>query len=161
MSRGLTGLTVAAALVLSAVSALAQELPRCRLRPVNVEHANYVPQSESAVGFICAQGSPARVHLEVHLTTIDAVLSALRAAYHISYGSSVALDETRDGTYAGSLRRVISRLLDGYDYVIKQQNTALEVDIFGKNGAQAVPAPIRAEPRAAHARPEARVSRNR
>jgi hypothetical protein len=160
MSRRLAGSAVAAALVLSAVSAFAREVPPCRPRPVNVEHANYAPQSEPAVGFICVQGGRTRIHLELRQTTIAAVLSALRAAYNISYSSTIALDETRDGTYAGSLGRVISRLLDGYNYVIKRQNSALELDILGKNGAQAVPGPVTTAPKEDHVRPERRVSRN-
>lgn len=161
MPRGLTGLAVAAALVLSAPSALAQEVRPCRSRSVNVEHANYDLKSKAAAAFLCAQGNQARMHLEVRRTTITAVLSALRTAYNISYRSSIALSETRDGVYAGSLREVISRLLSSYSYVIKLENSTLDVDIFGKAGEQAVAAPIATEASNDSARPPARVSRIR
>jgi hypothetical protein len=91
------------------------------------------------------QGSQAAVRLEVHQTTIAAVLSTLLRAYKVSYRSPIALNETRDGVYAGSLRQVISRLLIDYDHVIKTENSTLSVLIFDKTGEQAVPAPIATE----------------
>jgi hypothetical protein len=145
MSRALTGLAVAAALIPSAVCALAREVPPCRSRSINVEHANYAPNSEVAGGFICAQGGAARIHLEFRQAAIAAVLSALRTAYGISYRSSVALNEIRGGMYAGSLRRVISQLLSDYNYVIKLEDGRLDVVIFSKIGEQAIAAPIATE----------------
>jgi hypothetical protein len=146
MSSDLTGLAaLVAALVLSTVSAPAQDVSPCRSRSVNVEHANNVLKSDVAGGLLCMQGSQAAVRLEVHQTTIAAVLSTLLIAYKVSYRSPIALNETRDGVYAGSLRQVISRLLDGYDYVIKRENSTFDVLIFGKTGEQAVSAPIATE----------------
>jgi hypothetical protein len=161
MSRGLPGLVVAAVFGPGAVAALAQHVPPCRSRSVNVEHVLNIPKSTAPVGSLCAQGSPARVHLEVHQTTITLVLSALRTTYNISYSSSVALNDIRDGVYAGSLRQVISHLLRNYNYVIKQENASLDVDIFGKIGGQAIPAPIANEVREPSARRAHQVSRNR
>jgi hypothetical protein len=161
ISRDLIRLATAAGLVVSAVSALAQDVPPCRSRSVNVEHAINAPKSTGTVGFFCVQGSPARVHLEVDQMTITSVLSALRTAYNISYSSSIALNEIRDGVYAGSLRQVISHLLRNYNYVIKLENASFDVDIFGKIGEQAIPTPIANEVRESSARPTHRVSRNR
>lgn len=145
MSRGLTGLVAAAALVLSAPLGLAQEAPPCRSRSVNVEHANYAARTDSAVSFICMQGSRTRIHLEVRQMPITAVLSALRAPYNVSYRSSIPLDETRNGVYSGPLWRVISHLLSNYNYVIKLDNSSLAIDVFGKKGEHAAPAPLATE----------------
>jgi hypothetical protein len=161
MSHGLAGIAVAAALVASAASALAHEVPPCRSRSINVEHVNYAPKSKADGGFLCAQGSPVRIHLEVHQTTITAVLSALRATYGISYRSSIALNETRDGVYAGSLREVMSHLLNNYNYVITLNDPTLDVDIFGKVGQHAVPAPIATEVSDNAVRRRSQVSRTR
>jgi hypothetical protein len=159
MSRALTGLAVAAALIPSAVCALAREVPPCRSRSINVEHANYALNSKAVGGSICAQGNPARIHLEFSQATIASVLSALRTAYHISYRSSLALNEIRGGIYAGSLRHVISQLLSDYNYVIKVENGRLDVVIFSKIGEQAIPAPIATEVRENSVRRTAGVSR--
>lgn len=165
MPRALTGLTAAAALVLSAVSAFAQEVPPCRSRSVNVEHADHIRKSDAAAGLLCLQGSPARIHLEVRQTTITVALSALLAAYKISYRSSIALNETRDGVYAGSLDEVVSRLLKDYDYVIKPGDSTLDIVIFARTdnatGKQPLSAPIAAEVAEKPVRREARVSRIR
>ena len=87
------------------------------------------------------QGSPAALRLDLHRTTIINVLSALRAAFHFHYQASVALDEPLNGTYAGSLEDVIARVLNGYNYVIEQDNAKFDLIIFGKAGGRAVADP--------------------
>jgi hypothetical protein len=87
------------------------------------------------------EGDAASVHLDVHKTTIGDVLAALADSFDISYSSKISLTETRDGTYQGSLRQVIARMLDGYDFAIRQQKSKLDVMVFEKVGGQAVPAP--------------------
>ncbi len=87
------------------------------------------------------QGSPAAVHLEVRQTTIAQVLAALMTAYDISYSASIPLERLLDGTYTGTLRRVVSRVLQGYNFAIEQDNTKLVVIIFDKGGEQAIAAP--------------------
>jgi hypothetical protein len=162
MLRGLTGLAVTVVLVASGVSAPAQDVPPCRSRSLNIEHAINAPEATRAVGFICVQGGPARVHLEVRQTTIASALAALRIVYNVSYSSSIALDDIRDGIYAGSLRQVIARLLSSYDYVIKSDHAGLDVDIYDKVGERAMPAPIATEVKEkAVRRPIAPVSRTR
>jgi hypothetical protein len=87
-------------------------------------------------------GDPASVRLQTRHTSVANALAALGAAYHVSIRSTVMLDELRDGTYAGSLRYVIARLLDGYNYVIEEDRaTTLDVLIVGKSDGKATPAP--------------------
>jgi hypothetical protein len=92
------------------------------------------------------RGDMAAVRLDARRTTIADVLSALNAAFDISYRSAIALDEEINGTYAGSLRRVISRVLDGYNYVIKQDDAKLDVIILGRRGERAVPVAMPLDP---------------
>jgi hypothetical protein len=87
------------------------------------------------------QGSPAAVHLEVRQTTIAQVLAALMTAYDMSYSASIPLQRLLDGTYTGTLRRVVSRVLQGYNFAIEQDNTKLVVIIFDKGGEQPIAAP--------------------
>jgi hypothetical protein len=47
-----------------------------------------------------------------------------------------------DGTYAGPLGQVLSRLLAGYNYAIKQGDAEIDVIIVSSHGEQAIPAPI-------------------
>jgi hypothetical protein len=74
------------------------------------------------------------------------VLAALKATFAMSYRSAIVLDEEINGTYAGSLRRVLSRVLDGYNYVIEQNDAKLDVIIFGRRGERAVPVAMPVDP---------------
>jgi hypothetical protein len=162
MLRDRAGFTVAALLLLSAAGARAQDrLPPCHGRSVNVEHASRAVQSDAVGGLLCAQGGPAAVHLEIRRTTIAAALAALSSSYPISYRTSIALSETRDGIYTGSLGQVISRLLENYNYVMKLQNSTLDLVIFGVKGGQPASAPRAAEPGPHAVRPLAGVARVR
>jgi hypothetical protein len=86
-------------------------------------------------------GDAAALEVEVRQARIADVLSAL-AGFNIRYRSSIALDEILDGAYTGSLGRVLSRVLQGYDYAIKQHNAKFEVIVVGKRGEQADSAPV-------------------
>src|SRR5258706_9649444 len=80
-----------------------------------------------AVVFVCSpptiasaevhvEGSPALVRVSTSRDTISDVLSALAATFNVPYRTAIPLDAAADATYSGSLRQVLSRLLDGYDY---------------------------------------------
>jgi hypothetical protein len=163
MMRDLSVLVVIAATALGAALARADEMaPSHDSRLVNADVADHAaPTPEAVGGSLHLRGGPAAVQLDVRRTTITDVLSALAATYKISYSSSIALDAVLDGTYGGSLGQVISRVLDGYNYVIRQDNSDLDVFIFEKSGEQAVPAPTLA-PLPPHRVPvTARISRKR
>jgi hypothetical protein len=104
------------------------------------------PLSQPDGGSVRVRGDAAAVRLDARRTTIADALSALNAAFDISYRSAIALDEEINGTYAGSLRRVISRVLDGYNYVIKQDDAKLDVIILGRRGERAVPVAVLVDP---------------
>jgi hypothetical protein len=87
------------------------------------------------------KGDAKAVELDVHRATLADVLTAL-ARFNIRYRSPVALNEVIDGAYAGSLSHVLSRLLDGYNYAIKQGGAEIDVIIVSRHGEQAIPAPI-------------------
>jgi hypothetical protein len=109
-------------------------------------HANYnsatAPSKARAVAdLLQLQGDPSAIRLEVRQATVTKVLAALAATYPISYRSAVTLDDLRDGTYKGPLRRVIAHLLEGYDYVIEENGATLDILVLGKSGEGAVSAP--------------------
>ena len=87
------------------------------------------------------EGDAAALHIEVQQTTLADVLSALKT-FDIRYRSSIRLDEMLDGSYAGSLGHVVSRLLNGYNYATKRDGSRLEVTIFGKGSEVELPAPV-------------------
>jgi hypothetical protein len=109
----------------------------CHSQAVNVRHANRNADSDLS----CGRGEPIAVKLELRATPLSAALAELLTNYGVSYSSSIELSETRDGAYAGSLHHVISRLLDGYSYVIKREGLTLHVVILAMKGERATPAP--------------------
>lgn len=109
--------------------------------PVNNDPAPPSPGVGALGGSLSLTGNPAALRLETRQTSVARALAALATTYHISYRSAVVLDELRDGTYTGSLRHVIARVLDGYDYVIEENDGTLGVVVVDKSGGHAAPAP--------------------
>jgi hypothetical protein len=87
------------------------------------------------------EGSPAAVRVTTSQDAISDVLSALAAAFNVRYRSTISLDATADAIYSGSLGQVISRLLDGYNYVIKRDQETIEIVVVGRRGEVAIPPP--------------------
>jgi hypothetical protein len=90
---------------------------------------------------VSIKGDAAALEVNVHQATLAEVLAAL-GRFNIRYRSQSALNGMVDGTYAGSLGHVLSRVLDGYNYAIKQSDAKLEVIVVGRRGEQASPAPV-------------------
>jgi hypothetical protein len=85
-------------------------------------------------------GDATALQLDVHQATLADVLTAL-GQFNVRYRSQSALNGTIDGTYAGSLGHVLTRVLDGYNYAIKQSDSTREVIVIGRSGQQVPPGP--------------------
>ena len=86
------------------------------------------------------EGSPAAVRVSTSRDRVSDVLSALAATFNVQYRTAIPLDGAADATYSGSLRQVISRLLDGYNYMIKTDDSkTTEVIVFGRRGEVVTP----------------------
>jgi hypothetical protein len=101
----------------------------------------------TALACALATTASAEIHVEGNLSALRVttsgdmlsdVLSAFGALLPVKYRTSVPLDVEVDGAYSGSLSQVVSRLLDGYNYVIKQDSELTEIIVFGKRGEAAV-----------------------
>src|SRR5262252_10615150 len=69
--------------------------------------------------------------IEAHNATVREILDALAARQSIEFRSSEALSRPVTGTYSGTPRRVISRILEGYDHVIQSTHARMRINIFG------------------------------
>src|SRR5215831_5332123 len=86
------------------------------------------------------EGNLTAVRVSTSRNTISDVLSALAATFNVPYRTAIPLNTAADATYSGSFRQVISRLLDGYDYVVKMDSSKVtEVVVFGKRGEVGTP----------------------
>ncbi len=99
--------------------------------------------AEDAAGTVAVgvKGDAKALELDVHQARLADVLTAL-ARLKIRYRSPMVLDEVIDGTYAGPLGHVLSRLLAGYNYAIKQGDAEIDVIIVSRPGEPAITAPI-------------------
>jgi hypothetical protein len=66
--------------------------------------------------------------------TLSEVLSTFGTLFPVRYRTSLPLTGTINGAYSGSFSQVVSRLLDGYNYVIKKDEGLTEIIVFGKRG---------------------------
>jgi hypothetical protein len=126
------------------------------LQPAVEELRAIMRQGRYAFGLLAvlmcglAPNARAEVHVEgslsvVRVTTsqdaISDVLSAFTAAFNVRYRTTIPLDAAANAAYSGSFRRVISRLLDGYNYVIKMDQETIEIVVFSRRGEVSIPPP--------------------
>src|ERR1700746_315378 len=99
---------------------------------------------------VFAGAAHSEVHVEGSLTALRVttnrdpiadVLSALAVTFTVKYRSAVPLDAPASVTYAGSFEQVVSRLLEGYSYVLKREQDATEIVVLGTRGTAAVAPP--------------------
>jgi hypothetical protein len=81
------------------------------------------------------QGSPEAVRIETQNSSIEEVLAALGNAFDLRYRSSANLAKQLSGTYEGSLQRVVARVLEGYDFVLRNNKGKIEITVLGTRGA--------------------------
>lgn len=87
------------------------------------------------------EGGPVRVHVTSSHDTISDVLSAVAHTFNAQYRTAIPLDTLANTTYSGSFGQVISRVLDGYNYVIRRERERTEIIVLGKGGNVAEPPP--------------------
>jgi len=76
-------------------------------------------------------GEPDAVLIEARDAPVDEVMVALSTTFGLQYRSPASLSRRVTGTYEGSLQRVVARLLDGYDFVMRTDSGSVEVWVYG------------------------------
>ena len=72
-------------------------------------------------------GAEDGLRVEARDASVQEVLAALGTKFGLRYRNITALDRRIDGTYEGSLHRVVTRLLDGSSYVLSTGGGHIEV----------------------------------
>jgi hypothetical protein len=80
---------------------------------------------------IQVRGSPDAVTIKARDTSVEDVLAALSRAFGVHYQLSVNLDKRLSGTYEGSLPQVLTRILQGYNFILKTDNRSIVVTVVG------------------------------
>jgi hypothetical protein len=77
------------------------------------------------------RGSPAAVSIDAQNTSVEEILAALSAAFGVHYRSSANLEKRLNGTYEGSLPRVVARILEGYNFFVRTSEGTIEITVLG------------------------------
>lgn len=112
-----------------------------RGRPIGLGAALACALATGARAEVRVEGTPQTMQVTVREEAVDGVLAALAARFDVKYRAAIPLDAAAHTIYAGSLREVLTRLLDGYNYALRNEGQATEVIVFGRRGEAAVPAP--------------------
>jgi hypothetical protein len=114
-----------------------------------------------AVGAVSARAgvsidrNGAVVSVEASNAPLSEVLSALEGPFSIQYRTAIPLDQSIIGTYRGTLRHVLSRLLDGFSYYVADTaDGRMEITVIGRRVAASPP---RATPQVVNAFPKLQV----
>jgi hypothetical protein len=92
---------------------------------------------------VLVEGTPAAIRVTADHAAIADVLAAVSRSFNAKYRSAVSLDAPASAAYAGSFAQVLSRLLDGYNYVVKREGPSTEIVVLGRRGEVAIPPPAR------------------
>jgi len=98
-----------------------------------------LPRAASAE--VVVTGRPDAVSLEAREASVEEVLSALKRSFGVQYRIKIPSPRRVNGTYSGSLDRVVHRVLEGHDFVLKTGPEGLDVLVTGAVGAAPVGAP--------------------
>ncbi len=82
---------------------------------------------------------PDAVTLTAEDAPIGEVLAALSSKFGLVYTPTPGLNRTVGGAYSGSLREVLTRVLDGCDYVVSYSGDEIELKVMGQSDSTALP----------------------
>ena len=75
------------------------------------------------------------IHLRAENASIREVLAALSGTFKLTYKLPPAASQVFTGLYSGSLQQVLSRILDGNDYIVNVLDDGIEVIVLRASGA--------------------------
>jgi hypothetical protein len=84
------------------------------------------------------RGTPQAVVVEAQDATVEDVLVALTDTFNVQFRSAANLDKRLTGTYEGTLSQAVSRILKGYDFLVKSGPSGLEITLLGADKPVAV-----------------------
>jgi hypothetical protein len=88
---------------------------------------------QSACAELLIEGDPHAIHLEARGVPLRQLLDTMQAKFNLHYRSDDALNSPVTGTFDGQLRRLVGRLLEDYDFVMKMTPEGLDVLIMQRN----------------------------
>jgi hypothetical protein len=102
---------------------------------------------------VVVRGNPNAVSIEAQNASVEEILVTLGNAFDVHYRSSTDLRKRLTGTYAGSLQKVVTQVLNGYDFFVGTGGRRIEITLLGSSAASpgGTP-PVATRPRCRHRR---------
>ena len=125
-----------------------------------MRHKSFFPQFAAAIilawclscGNSAAEvrlsGTPDRFVLKTNDATMPEILAALHSAFDLEAKLNGTTARKFTGTYSGSVRQVLSRLLVGEDYVVRSAADGMSIILLGAGAADRIVARSAALPAA-------------
>ncbi len=76
-------------------------------------------------------GDAAAVRLQARDASVEEILAALHERFGMNYRGLPPATRCINAAFEGPLNRVVARVLDGYDFVIKRDAATLDVVVLG------------------------------
>jgi hypothetical protein len=90
---------------------------------------------------VVVDGDRDQMRVRVDNDTIANVLQALGQNNNLQYRSRSPLNKVIDGSFSGSFRQVVLRVLVGFDFVVHYNSQGIEIFVYGESAATAVAPP--------------------
>jgi hypothetical protein len=85
----------------------------------------------SAFAGAILSGTPQNVKIDAQNSSIEEILVMLGHHFNMHYSSSANLANQITGTYEGSIQHVVTRLLQGHNFIVKSSVGRIEVTVLG------------------------------
>ena len=100
----------------------------------------------TAYAHLVVDGTTDELTVEVHDEPLSEVFMLLRTKLGLQVKSLLPLEVHRSGRFAGSLKKVMKDLLEGYDFVVltrqEGSNSLMEVIVLGRSKSTPAAAPL-------------------
>jgi hypothetical protein len=94
---------------------------------------------------VVISGQRGAINIEARNSTLGEIFAAMPSGLGIRYRMADQASRPVSGHYSGSVMKVIPRLLEGLDYVIRSTPDSMEVVVLGPNGSGALAKPLQPE----------------
>lgn len=88
---------------------------------------------------VAVDGDRDKMRVSVDNDTVGRALQALGQKEKLQFHSATPLNKVIGGSFSGSLGHVLSRILVGFDFVVRYSPQGVEIFVYGESGGKAAP----------------------
>ena len=111
---------------------------RCVIIAIAAFALSLLAGQRSATAASEVRGGPTDMRLVLENASTEEALQALAGSFGLVYSLPANSGRTLTGTYSGTLRQVLARILDRTDYIVKIADETVEVVVLGASGGSSI-----------------------